>query len=256
MSLSRFAFVTDLHWGYERRGGHRVPLHDPRALDCTLSALADFKPDTLILGGDILDCGVISHHNHGKPGRVEGMRLLADADECRLAVIEPFKALGAKKQVFIVGNHEAWLTDLEEDIPGIEGMLDVKKLLGLEGFQVIPQGGHLNLGKLTFLHGDQLSGGEHVAKAAVISYERCVRFGHFHTAQTYTKTAAIDLKLGRTGIAVPCLCTKDPKYGEGRANRWVQGFQFGYFHEDGTFNDFTAMITNGRTVVNGKVYRG
>ena len=135
-------------------------------------------------------------------------------------------------------------------------MFDIRKLLSLDStWQVIPQGKGFNLGKLTFIHGDQISGGEHCAKAAVTTWERNVRFGHHHTYQVYTKTSALDIKLGRTGVAVPCLCTKDPKYGEGKANRWQQGFNFGYLLEDGTFRDYVALIIDGKAVVEGKVYR-
>ena len=104
--MQKFAFLTDLHYGFERRNGHKVPLHDQRAIDAALSFLGDFKPDTLILGGDILDCGAISHHNHGKPGRTEGLRLLADADTCSTNFIQPLKALRPKTVVYITGNHE------------------------------------------------------------------------------------------------------------------------------------------------------
>jgi hypothetical protein len=253
----RFAFLTDLHFGFERRSGHKVPLHDPRAFGATMGFLQDFKPQVLILGGDMLDCGVISHHNHGKPGRTEGLRLLADAEECRQEVLKPLEQLRASKQVYITGNHEDWLTDLSDGHPGLAGLVDLERILALKQWQLVPQGGHFSLGKLTFIHGDQVKGGEHVAKAAVISYERSVRFGHHHTYQVYTKTSALDIKLGRTGIAVPCLCTKDPKYGEGAPNRWVQGLNWGYVNGDGTYADYVSVITNGKLIgPDGKVYRG
>lgn len=254
--MRTFAFLTDLHYGYERRHGHKVPLHDIRAFNAAYGFLKDFKPDILIVGGDFLDCGAVSHHNKGAKRSTEGLRLLADATDLRREVLAPLEALKADKMVYIVGNHEDWIEDLIEENPGIEGLVDLRKMLGLEKWQVVPQGGYYNLGKLTFMHGDQLSGGEHVAKAAVVAWERSVRFGHVHTFQTYTKVSPIDEKLGRTGVAVPCLCSKGPKYGEGKANRWVQGFNYGYIHSDGSYNDYVAIITNGRTTVHGKVYRG
>lgn len=256
--MQKFAFLTDLHFGYERKNGHKVALHDPKAWDVTLSFLSDFKPHHLILGGDILDCGAISHHNKGKPGRTEGLRLIKDAEECQESVIAPLKGIvGGASVSYILGNHEDWLKDFEEENPSVEGYFEVRDMLAIpDKWRMIDCGSHLSLGKLTFLHGDQLTGGEGVAKKAVGDYERSVRFGHFHTYRVHTKTSALDLRLGRTGIAVPCLCTKDPKYGEGRANSWVQGFNYGYIHEDGTFNDYVPIITNGRTCVNGKVYRG
>ena len=219
---------------------------------------ADFKPHTWIHGGDMLDCGVISHHNHGKPGATEGLKLLADATEGRKLFIEPVeKIVGSKgKLVYIIGNHEDWLTDLTDQIPSLEGLIDLKTILKLDKWTIIPQGGVYSLGKLAFVHGDQLKGGEWVTKAAVIAYEKSIRFGHFHTYSAYSKTSALDYKLGKTGVAVPCLCSKTPKYGEGAPNRWMQGFNFGWVNSDGTFSDYVAIITNGSFIWNGKIYSG
>lgn len=255
--MTRFAFVTDLHWGYELRSGHKVPLHDPRALGAAMNFLEDFRPQTLILGGDILDCGAISHHNKGKPRKTEGLRIKRDGEECRAQVIKPLEAMRPVRKVFITGNHEDWLNDFVDENPSTEGLIDLEPLLGLQNWTVLPQGHKFHLGKMTFVHGDQLKGGVSVARNAVIEAERSIRFGHFHTFGAHTKTSFIEEKLGRTGMACPCLCTRDPKYGEGRSNSWVQGINFGYVADDGTFADYVAIITNGKLVApSGKVYRG
>lgn len=252
--MERFVFITDVHWGYERKNGHKIALHDTKALHVALSFIKDFKPDHVILGGDILDCGCISHHNHGKPGAVEGFRLMSDAKELQKALIQPLDTLKAKSYTYIVGNHEDWLTDLTTQIPALEGIVDVRSVLELDKrWKVVPQGGSHELGKLVFIHGDQMKGGEWVAKAAVIAYEKSVRFGHYHTYSAYSKTSALDYKMGKTGIAVPCLCSKRPQYGEGAPNRWMQGFLYGYVSEHG-FNDYVAIITNGTATINGKTY--
>lgn len=255
--MTKFLYAVDTHYGYERVNGHKKPLHDIKAINAMLSFAADFKPDEIILGGDILDCGAISHHNHGKPGATEGLKLLADAQDCRAAIIEPLEALKPKNLTYIIGNHEAWLAQLVEQLPSLEGIVDLEALLKLKRWRVVPQGGQYDLGKLTFLHGDTISGGEHVAKAAVINYERSVRFGHYHTYQTFTKNSPSEYKDGKTGIAVPCLCHKTPKYGKGKPNRWVQGFNFGYVSEGGHYSDYVVVITDGKfTAPNGKVYKG
>lgn len=254
--MERFVALYDLHWGYERRNGHKVPLHDQKALNVALQFIKDYKPQHIILGGDILDCGSISHHNHGKPGAVEGFRLLGDAKELREAVITPLEAVGAKSLTYIVGNHEDWLTDLVEQIPALEGIVDVSSLLGLKRWKVIPNGDMTKLGKLVFVHGDQIKGGEHSAKWATVAYEKNVRFGHHHSAQLYTKTSAIDAN-GHTGICVPCLCRKGPKYGGGSPNRWAQGFLWGYVNgPQGLFNDYITIIIDGQAIINGKLYKG
>lgn len=255
--MTKFLFIVDTHWGFERVGGHKKPLHDLKAINAMLKFAKDFKPDEVILGGDIIDCGAVSHHNHGKPGAVEGLKLIEDVQGVRNALLSPLEALGAKKYTFIVGNHEAWLEQLVEALPALSGIVEVGALLKLDRWKIVPQGGQYDLGKLTFLHGDTIAGGEHVAKAAVINYERSTRFGHFHTHQIYTKTAPSEYKNAKTGIAVPCLCLKTPKYGKGKPNRWAQGFQFGFVESNGFYNDYTAIIVDGKfTAPSGKVYVG
>lgn len=257
--MERFVGLWDLHWGYERRGGHKVPLHDLKALNATLDFIADYRPHHIILGGDMLDCGPVSHHQKGKPGATEGLRLLADAKELREAVIRPLEsAWEGGKLVYHVGNHEDWLSDLTDESPSLEGLVDIRSLLQLdEDWEVVPVGEASKLGKLVFAHGDQVKGGTHCAKWAVEAFERNVRFGHYHTYQTFTKTSALDLN-GHTGTCVPCLCKKGPKYGGGAPNKWMQGFLSGYVDpKSGLFNDHVSVIVNGAFIgPNGKHYRG
>src|SRR3990167_8963789 len=117
MTTETFCFLTDLHYVYERKNGDKVALHDSRASNVALKFIQKFKPDHIVLGGDMLDCGCISHHNHGKPGAVEGFRLLADAKELTEFLIKPLEAVKSKTLTYINGNHEAWLQDLVDRIP-------------------------------------------------------------------------------------------------------------------------------------------
>ena len=255
--MEKFVALYDSHWGHERKNGHKVALHDEKAISVALQFIADFKPDHTILGGDILDCGAVSHHNHGKPGATEGLRLLEDAVGCRKAIIEPVEVSTKKSLTYIIGNHEDWVTDLVDQIPALEGIVDIKSMLKLGNkWKIVPQGETHKLGKLVFMHGDQVKGGEHCAKWATVAYESNVRFGHHHTFQAYTKTSAIQAN-GHTGICVPCLCKKGPKYGGGAPNRWMQGFLWGYVNgPDHSFNDYVTVIVNGNATINGKSYKG
>jgi predicted phosphodiesterase len=252
--LESFLAGFDLHVGYERRNRHKVALHDTKAIGVMMAFAKDFKPDHFILGGDALDCGPVSHHNHGKPGAVEGLRILSDAKELTELVVQPAQKL-SKHQYYIIGNHEAWLDQAIEVSPALEGILDAGSLLKLDGWSVIPQGEALKLGKLVFVHGDQIKGGENPAKWAVNAYNKNVFFGHHHTHQVFTKVSALD-STGHTGTAVPCLCKKNPKYGGGSPNRWMQGFVYGWLHKDGTFSAYTVLIINGKATIMGKVYCG
>ena len=256
--MEKFVALFDAHMGYERDASrHKVPLHDARAISIAMQFIADFKPDHLVLGGDILDCGSVSHHRRGRLGQLEGLRLLAEAKECREEIIAPAEKLVKGRLVYHIGNHEDWLQDVTDELPALEGIVDIRSLLKLgKRWDVIEQGGLSRLGKLTFVHGDQVRGGQNPALWAVTAYERNVRFGHYHTFQTATKTTPVDAN-GHTGIAVPCLSKKGHFYGQGQPNKWMQGFLWGYVNgPDGIFNDYVTIIVNGKAIINGKVYRG
>lgn len=256
--MEKFVALFDIHWGCERDGQrHKVPLHDEKAVNVALEFCKDFKPDHIILGGDTLDCGAISHHRRGRVGQLEGLRLLADAQDCRSKVIEPLEALvGKGRLVYHIGNHEDWLKDVTDELPALEGIVDIKALLKLKKWDVIEQGKASKIGKLTFIHGDTVKGGQNPAKWAVDAYERNIRFGHYHTFQMATKTTPVDMN-GHTGIAVPCLCKKGHMYGEGAPNKWMQGFLWGYTGgPQGCFNDYVTVIVDGKAIINGKVYKG
>lgn len=256
--MEKFVALFDIHWGNERDASrHKVPLHDEKAVNVAMEFIKDFKPDHVILGGDILDCGSISHHRKGNAGQLEGLRLLAEAKECREKVIKPLEAQIKGRLIYHIGNHEDWLRDLTDEWPGLEGIVDVKALLKLDDrWELIEHGKSSKVGKLTFIHGDTVKGGANPANWAVSAYERNVRFGHFHTFQMATKTTPVDAN-GHTGIAVPCLSKKGHRYGQGAPNKWMQGFLWGYVNgPGGIFNDYVTVIVDGKAFINGRLYRG
>lgn len=256
--MEKFVALFDAHWGAERDGSrHKVPLHDARAVSVAMQFIEDFKPDHVILGGDTLDCGAVSHHRRGKVGQLEGLRLLADAQECRERIIAPLEKQIKGRLIYHIGNHEDWLQDVTDELPALEGIVDIGSLLKLSPkWEVIQQGKSSRLGKLTFIHGDQIKGGANPAGYAVAAYERNVRFGHFHTYQVATKTTPVDAN-GHTGIAVPCLCKKGHMYNQGSPNKWMQGFLWGYVGgPEASFNDYVTVIVNGKAMIMGKSYVG
>jgi UDP-2,3-diacylglucosamine pyrophosphatase LpxH len=241
--------------------GRPQPIHNQAQVDAVLSFVQDFKPDVLYLGGDMVDCGPISHWNARKKLSMEGLRLADDFADCKANLIDPLEKMLPRKtkKYYQIGNHELWIDDFVEEHSGLAGMVSVDSELELRkhDWEIIAQGEHLQLGKMLLMHGDTVGkGGEHVAKKAVIDYELSVRFGHFHTFQTYTKTSRADASEVKTGIAVPCLSTRRPGYGKGQPNKWIQGFLWGYVNSDGTFNDYVSIIVRDRFIANGTTYKG
>jgi predicted phosphodiesterase len=249
----RYVFITDLHYGYERVAGKTLPLHDPRAMEVALLAISDLKPDIIILGGDILDCGAIAHWNEGSPRSVEGLRLHRDMAECRERFIEPLERL-APSRVYIKGNHERFVEDLLDKHPGLEGALSIEEGLELRPnkWRIIPVGGNYNLDKLVFIHGDQIRGTARPSKWAVEAYEKNIRFGHFHRYEATSKISALDNQ-SKTGISVPCLMKRSPASQGGAPNRWQQGFLWGDSYSD-SFWDQVVIIVNGKVQIGSYLY--
>lgn len=235
-------------------------MHDERSVNAMLAFAQDFKPHVWIEGGDQLDLGAISHHNKENQLSIEGLRIDRDAEAYRTQVLNVIeKEIDPETLVWMEGNHEYWLHMLLEKNPGLEGFVSFDNLLDLSynGWQSVGQGGEVRLGKLSFVHGDRISGGaDNKAKAGVLNYHRNIRFGHFHTYQSYTMHSPVDATLTKTGISVPALTKRNPAYGRNTANKWAIGFNYGYVFEDQTYTDYTPIIINGRFATNGKVYRG
>jgi hypothetical protein len=244
MAEKSYVFLTDIHYGFERKQGKKIPLHNPRILDAVGLFLEDFKPDVIIYGGDTLDCGPISHHNRKRNFSIEGLRLIDDAE-----------GLAQVMRQYRNADHEDWLNDLIEDYPGLSGTFELTKLLAAPWAEMIYQGEVYKLGKLHFLHGDNVRSSLYPARWAVDAYEKSVRFGHFHTFQVHTKISALDGDC-RTGIAVPCLCTRAPGYAKGSPNRSINGFNYGFVEHSGNYYDITPVATNNKFVAEGVEYAG
>lgn len=252
--MQKFMGFFDLHWGKEPRGGRLVSLHDERALDAALSFAHDFKPDHITLGGDMLDCGPVSHHRKNRLGELEGMRIVKDAEGLRAAVIKPLEKLAGGKLTYHVGNHEHWLDDMTSENPALEGLLDLRNLLNLsDRWNVVQQGDASKLGKLYTIHGDQVRGGANPTKWAADVYGRNIMFGHFHTHAATTRVSPLDTH-AHTATSIPCLCTREANYGKGSPNRWLQGFAYGYLQNNGNFNLNVVSMVNSRFIVGGKMY--
>src|SRR5438093_154416 len=122
--MEKFVALFDAHWGYEINSSrHKVPLHDEKAVSVAMQFIADFKPDHVVLGGDMLDCGSISHHCKGIAGQLEGLRLITEAKECRDAIVKPLEQQIKGRLIYHIGNHEDWLNDAIDEQPTLDGII-------------------------------------------------------------------------------------------------------------------------------------
>lgn len=252
----KFVAAFDVHWGYEVVEGKKRPTHNLAAINAMLDFTRDFAPHGFLFGGDQLDFGAISPHTKLNKVATENLRIQQDLDEFSAQVMAPVEEMGISDLWMMQGNHEEWLNRLTAEQSGLADTLTIPRLLNLEerGWHYTPQGGYVDIGKLRFVHGDQLSGGEHIAKAAIMQHHKSIAFGHFHTTQTFTTHSPVDSKDIHIGIAVPTLANRGPAYGRNRTNKWANGFLFGVVYPDQSFNHYIPIMTEGRFWANGRTY--
>ena len=226
--------VFDLHY----------PDHHSKFWQNILRYTADLKPDVFVFGGDNLDCSSVSHWVENKSRKVEGKRMKKDYDGFNRDVLSPLACIlpdGARR-IFHLGNHEDWVEQYIDVHPEVEGFLEVRANLHLEGWEVFDYGHASQVGKLFFTHGDYCN--EHVAKKVVQTYHRNVVFGHVHTYQSFTETTPLDSD-SHTATAIGCACHMNPHYARNKPNRWLN--QFAVFHvaQNGNYNPFPVTAIDG-----------
>lgn len=140
----------------------------------------------------------------------------------------------------------------------LDGFLDFDKNISLKKYnmQLIPLNGVKNFGHLYFTHGNYASGENH-AKKMIIAYRKNIRYGHIHDKQEYFIQSPIDEHEKMSAASIGCLCKINAMdYLKKKPAKWVNAFNIAYIREDGTFNDYTVVLTNGRfTSPDGKDYR-
>ena len=139
--------------------------------------------------------GAVSHHPRPFGGRENHAGALAQGR----AFLEALRkaAPGAELHV-IVGNHDAWADEYEDENPHMAGMFTAHQILDCErlGINVhTAKRDPLVLGPVAYAHG--YSGGEHFCKRyaetdAPRAGVRCYVVAHHHTVQTFSARNGCD----------------------------------------------------------------
>jgi hypothetical protein len=237
--------------------------HFPHLDKPTWAAVLDFtkrnRVGLFVFGGDNLDCGSISHHTKSKPlfrPRGQMLKDLEGFKKTQLDAVEKTLPRDAIK-VWLTGNHEDWASQLIEEQPELEGLLDFPKYLNLveRGWIVKPQGGHFKQGHLKFIHGDVLTGGQNAPRKALDTYVESVVFGHFHAFSSATKILPHSAKYKWQAWATGCVGKLDASYLKNRPTGWLNGFNITEFYgTSGRFSHFPVTVFNGQFAYGGKLY--
>jgi len=243
--MKRGVALFDIHY----------PEHNKACMNIVYQFLKDFKPDYLVLGGDQMDFGCISHHNKGKVRLTENARLKKDYNGFQERILNRVESVLPKKckKYFMIGNHEYWIERLVDDNPQLENLVEVASNLDLKNWEIVSFNKSLTLGEVNFIHGFYTN--KYFAEKNIRVYGKNVFCGHLHTSQTFTVISPLGC-LPKSGVGVGCLCNKNPDYMHNKPNSWVHQFLFWYEFADGSFTYYTPIIINGKCVINNKVYDG
>lgn len=242
-------------------------MHYPHTNKPTVRAMFQFvdfvKPKIFIKGGDQLDLGCISHHNKNKPlYRTKGayMKDVTGYDRDILAPLEKLLPKDAEK-VWIYGNHEDWERQAIEEQPELAELLDHARILRLKerGWKIVEMGYAHKVGKLSYIHGEWVTGFGNqgpvaTAKKLVEVFAGNVVGGHTHSPQSFARVSPISQKERWMGWVSPVLCDLNPMYARNRPKAWVNGWNVTEFHPDGCFNHYPVIASKGRASYGGRVF--
>lgn len=238
----KIAFLSDIHF----------PYHDQPAVDVALAALRDWRPELVVLGGDIFDFYQISEYSQDPSRR---LTIQDELDSAR-GFWESINNLDADV-IYLEGNHESRLTRTIHKNPGLYNLRALSFPIAAElprHWRWYPSQTHLKVGPLILLHGDLRGGpsGVHIAWALLKRLRTSCLFGHFHRFDIAYET-------GYDGL---------PRVGFGNGHlsdvlraeyvttpNWQTGFStIEYSPEEGIFAVQQHLIINGQLVFRGRIY--
>jgi predicted phosphodiesterase len=224
-------------------------------LDPVFEFAHDFKPDIVVLGGDMHDWTAVCQWIADQSRALDGGTVEENYDELRKFLLNPLSwAVPRAKLIYIVGNHEDWLRKASEINPNGRGYWELENNLP-KNIQIVPQNQAYHINEhLCYLHG--LYTTKYHAFQTVHAVHKTVLYGHTHDVQRYTDISPVDVGQFFTGASCGCLCTLNPSYMKNKPNRWVNGFNYCYVDtQTKAFSETQVYIINGRFRANGRLYK-
>jgi len=254
-------------------------VHSPHNLnfDPVLSFQKKYEPTHIILNGDFLNLEWASHWNEAVFSDM-GWDYIRDnlfkEFEAGRKLLSQIRTASPKAKIYLVpGNHEHWIyyaalyypklriplpartttkgfkSDLaKQGDAALAYILSDKDVLNAKEYDltVLPHNEHLDIGKITYLHGHQFN----TYKNTITKYpSKNIVFGHFHTEYRDTGHNGGDYGRAIQHTAVPCMTDLAPGYLKDKSTRWLQGFWMADVLANGLFDGRVKKIFGGKVMI-------
>jgi len=249
--------IGDTHWDEEES---KIINYEP-----TLKFLKHWGPiDVLVLAGDIWDLSFLSHWNSDRfddVGHAQiAKKLQREANALKKFLKRFIDASGAKRVIYMIGNHEAWLEQYLTKYDRVHTQLDKNKISdwldfkGL-GIEEIPEKENFAIGHMTLCHGD-MYGTENPAKRAIERSHRSKFLWHFHRFISWPGYTDADAFEKIQAYAVPGFChAPSMDYMKKKDNNWSNGFLTAYIKPSGHFTPHIQVVSpNGNFIYDDKEF--
>jgi predicted phosphodiesterase len=220
MAVKRLVIVADT----------QSPFEDPQCVALAAAFIKDYKPDTVVMNGDMVDLCTASKFVRSK----SGPQTVKEEIEWAIgAVIEPIRNAAPKADYYWVeGNHEFRLNRyIRVMAPVLEGLIEAVPLFQCERLKIKYVGSKAGNGilkltpHLTIMHGT--AHGVNPAKKQYDSWGGSLVMGHTHKESTYRRKAGCGSD--HVALSSGCLC-KDPDWND--IENYTRGFIAGWYDDE------------------------
>lgn len=247
MANLKGVFLTDIH------------MPDSINLNPIFNYLKDYKPDLVVLGGDIIDAKGLHGVESFKVTDFDQAWYSRDVKLLRELLHKIYSIVPKASIVYLEGNHEERYARLMRKYPKTFGSsFNLVRDCVPKGtkFKWIPYGKYnsfFRLGDTIFLHGTIYP--DNHAKRYALDHTplKCI-YGHLHHGQMYTTRKSLATMSPRYAITPGCLSHTTPEWKKGAPNQWVNGF-VSFVKRGSTVIPTIHLIEKGCFYIGGKEYR-
>jgi hypothetical protein len=219
--------------------------HDTAILDIQERFCKDYKPDSVVNLGDVINNRACNHHLMERNGFAISTDVLDEMASAHY-ILKRMKSWG-KECHLLCGNHERFARDISEKFPQFASIFSVPFMVGTNrlGYKLTTFKKVLQIGDVQFNHGDMImfgSRGGNKLEKAFNTFGRNTVIGHLHSPTIRNGCYMV----GLSG-------NMDQEYNEPEASSWMHGFGYVNIFEDKAFVSL-VNIRDHMTWINGHYY--